>query len=75
MGRNSILIDIGAIIAGILLFLGMYYLIGWLWASAWNYVAPLFWQAAPVLTVWQALVAMLLLSLIAGAFKSTKKGK
>lgn len=38
----------------------------------WNWIAPVFWSAAPILTYWQAFGVCVLLSIIGGFFKSSK---
>lgn len=37
----------------------------------WNWLAPLFWKTAPILTYWQALGCSILLSIIGSFFKSS----
>ena len=36
----------------------------------WNWLAPLFWKTAPILTYWQAFGCSVLLSIIGSAFKT-----
>lgn len=36
----------------------------------WNWLAPLFWSAAPILTYWQAFGVSMLLGIIGSSFKS-----
>lgn len=36
----------------------------WLFMLAWNFVAPVFWPAAPVLTFWVSFVALFVLGVI-----------
>ena len=36
----------------------------------WNWLAPLFWGAAPILTYWQAFGISMLLGIIGSSFKS-----
>lgn len=37
--------------------------------ALWNWLAPLFWKTAPILTFWQAFGIFILLSIIAIPFK------
>lgn len=37
----------------------------------WNWLVPIFWSAAPILTYWQAFGACILLSIIGSAFRSS----
>lgn len=39
----------------------------------WNWLAPIFWTAAPILTYWQAFGVCILLSIIGSAFRSVSK--
>jgi hypothetical protein len=36
----------------------------------WNWLAPLFWKTAPILTYWQAFGCSVLLSIVGSAFKT-----
>lgn len=38
----------------------------------WNWLIPIFWSTAPILTYWQAFGACILLSIIGSAFRSSK---
>ena len=46
---------------------------GWIFMLLWNWLAPLFWNAAPQLTFWQAWGVMILLSWIGSFFKNKSK--
>ena len=46
---------------------------GWIFMLLWNWLAPLFWNAAPQLTFWQAWGVMILLSWIGSFFKNMSK--
>ena len=39
----------------------------------WNWLAPIFWATAPILTYWQAFGVCILLSIIGSAFRSVNK--
>ena len=49
-----------AIILALIIAIGLYALITWGVQSLWNWIAPLFWSNAPILTFWQTLGVMLL---------------
>ena len=39
----------------------------------WNWLVPIFWTTAPILTYWQAFGVCILLSIIGSAFRSVNK--
>lgn len=39
----------------------------------WNWIVPLFWATAPILTYWQSCGTLMLISIVANIFKSFKK--
>lgn len=39
----------------------------------WNWLVPIFWTTAPILTYWQAYGVCILLSIIGSAFRSVSK--
>lgn len=39
----------------------------------WNWLAPIFWTAAPILTYWQAFGVCIVLSIIGSVFRSVSK--
>lgn len=39
----------------------------------WNWLVPIFWTTAPILTYWQAFGVCILLSIIGSAFRSVSK--
>jgi len=43
---------------------------GWIFMMLWNWLAPLFWASAPILTFWQAWGVMILLSWIGSFFRN-----
>ena len=47
------------------------FLEGWILMLLWNWLAPIFWSAAPELSYWQAMGIMLLLSIIGSFFRSS----
>lgn len=51
----------------ILLFYGLFV---WGGMELWNWLAPLFWKTAPILTYWQAFGIFILLAIIAAPFKN-----
>lgn len=46
---------------------------GWIFMLLWNWLAPLFWNSAPVLTFWQAWGVCILISWISSYFKNNNK--
>ena len=49
------------------------FLEAWVVQLLWNWLAPIFWATAPILTYWQAFGVCILLSIIGSAFKSVSK--
>lgn len=43
---------------------------GWIFMLLWNWLMPLFWKTAPVLTFWQAWGVCILLSWIGSFFRN-----
>ena len=39
----------------------------------WNWLVPIFWITAPILTYWQAFGVCILLSIVGSAFRSVSK--
>lgn len=46
---------------------------GWIFMLLWNWLAPLFWTTAPVLTFWQAWGVCILLSWVGSFFRNKSK--
>jgi hypothetical protein len=46
---------------------------GWVFMLLWNWLMPLFWANAPVLTFWQAWGVCILLSWIGSFFRNKSK--
>lgn len=49
------------------------FLEAWIVQLLWNWLAPIFWTTAPILTYWQAFGVCILLSIIGSAFRSISK--
>ena len=47
------------------------FLEAWVVQLLWNWIAPIFWTTAPILTYWQAFGCSVLLSIIGSFFKSS----
>lgn len=62
-----------AFIIALIIAIGLYALITWGVQSLWNWIAPLFWNNAPILTFWQTLGVMLLVMIFAGFFSNNSK--
>jgi len=48
----------------ILIFAAVALFLGWVLMSLWNWLVPIFWVAAPILTYWQATGIVVLISII-----------
>lgn len=48
----------------ILIFVAVTLFLGWVLMSLWNWLVPIFWVAAPILTYWQATGIVVLISII-----------
>lgn len=46
---------------------------GLIFMALWNWLVPIFWDSAPILTFWQAWGCMILLSIIGNFFRSKSK--
>ena len=49
------------------------FLQAWLVQVLWNWLVPLFWTTAPILTYWQSFGCCLLLGIIGSKFRSSSK--
>ena len=49
------------------------FLEAWVVQLLWNWIAPIFWTNAPILTYWQSFGCCILLSFIGSAFRSSSK--
>ena len=49
------------------------FLEAWVVQLLWNWLAPIFWTAAPILTYWQAFGVCIVLSIIGSVFRSVSK--
>ena len=54
----------------IIIVIALSFLEAWGLQLLWNWLAPLFWKTAPILTYWQAFGCSVLLSIIGSAFKN-----
>ena len=64
-------ISTGGCIAIVVIIAALSFLEAWVVQLLWNWLAPIFWTAAPILTYWQAFGVCILLSIIGSAFRST----
>jgi hypothetical protein len=46
---------------------------GWVFMMLWNWLAPLFWTNAPILTFWEAWGVMILISWLSSFFRNNSK--
>lgn len=49
------------------------FLEAWVVQLLWNWLAPIFWTTAPILTYWQAFGCCILVSIVGSAFRSISK--
>ena len=49
------------------------FLQAWLVQVLWNWLVPLFWTTAPILTYWQSFGCCLLLGIVGSKFRSSSK--
>ena len=52
---------------------GIYALYVWAIQALWNWIVPIIWTSAHILTYWEAVGVTLLLTLISGCFRITIK--
>jgi len=64
-------ISTGGCIAIVVIIAALSFLEAWVVQLLWNWLAPIFWTTAPILTYWQAFGVCILLSIIGSAFRST----
>ncbi len=48
---------------------------GLIFMAVWNFIAPVFWEKAPILSFLQAWAASVLLTFIGGAFRASTSNK
>lgn len=53
----------------LLIVAALYFVLAWLLALAWNFVAPLFWESAPVLSTWHGLAIIFIIHILFAPFK------
>lgn len=62
----------GCIIVMVILII-LDFLEAWVVQLLWNWLVPIFWTTAPILTYWQAFGVCILLSIVGSAFRSVSK--
>ena len=65
-------VNAGSCILALVLIVLLSFLEAWVVQLLWNWIAPIFWTAAPILTYWQSFGVCILLSIIGSAFRSSK---
>ena len=45
---------------------------GWIFMLLWNWLVPMFWITAPILTLWQSIGILLLINIIGKIFFGSK---
>ena len=66
-------VNAGSCILALVLIVLLSFLEAWVVQLLWNWIAPIFWTTAPILTYWQAFGCCILLSIIGSAFRSISK--
>lgn len=61
------------VVAILLAVCGGWFIVAWVVQSCWNILMPSLWTNAPILTYWQSFAGVVLLSTVAGFFKSSSK--
>lgn len=46
---------------------------GWIFQLLWNWLVPMFWTSAPILTFWQAFGVLILINIISYPFRNSNK--
>ena len=46
---------------------------GWIFQMLWNWLVPLFWSSAPILTFWQAYGVLILINIITYPIRNSNK--
>lgn len=65
--------SVGSCFLAFIFVIAFSFLEAWVIMLLWNWLAPLFWAAAPILTYWQTYGVMVLIQLIAGLLKNLFK--
>lgn len=62
-----------AVVAVLILIAAVLFLQAWLVQLLWNWLVPMFWTSAPILTYWQSFGCCVLLGIIGSKFRSSSK--
>ena len=60
---------IGTCLVYIIVFLAIMLFNAWILELLWNWLAPIFWSSAPILTYWESVGINIFLIIIAGLFR------
>ena len=63
----------GAVIFVLLIVVAVIFIQAWVVQLLWNWLVPMFWTSAPILTYWQSFGCCVLLSIIGSYFRSSGK--
>ena len=66
-------ISTGGCIVIMVILVDLSFLEAWVVQLLWNWLAPIFWTTAPILTYWQAFGVCILLSIVGSVFRSISK--
>ena len=64
---------ISAVIFVLFIIIAVIFVQAWIVQLLWNWLVPMFWANAPILTYWQSFGCCVLLSIIGGYFRSSSK--
>jgi hypothetical protein len=59
----------GMILVIIAIIIGLFMVCPYVFMLLWNWLVPLFWAAAPILTFWQSVGIIILLAIVGSFFK------
>jgi len=63
----------GAVVVILLIIAAVLFFQAWIVQLLWNWLVPVFWTSAPILTYWQSFGCCILLGIIGGFFRSISK--
>lgn len=63
--------SIGCIIA-LVIIIGLAAFEGWIFMLLWNWLVPMFWTTAPILSIWQSIGILFLINIIGKLFFGNK---
>ena len=64
---------ISAVIFVLFIVIAVIFIQAWIVQLLWNWLVPMFWTSAPILTYWQSFGCCVLLGIIGSKFRSSSK--